>query len=382
MSKQQILSTAKIITLALIIALGIRSIAAFSNPPGAPPACPSGYPGCDAPLNAGPTAQSKAGALTLNASSSGQYPTGLYVFGQTVLDNSIASSSAVKIVDGSQHAGYVLTSDGNGNATWAAPTGGGGGGGGSVVTGTSPTFTLPAGTWTLSVFLAYPNCTDKNISLQLDGGTIASRVGFGDQQGCSDSTVSGTVTSLSGGSHTLSITGEGADDSGNQQFYHWVATGGSAAALSSSLPNYDIAAAGFSSLGASQGFLANFSNDSTVVCGLGYYSSGFNTYSDGFGRNPGAVICAPSTATVAYSTVTTFTPSANHNPSGSASIGSMNYNYSGDTKTANQYCVVQGYTTALYYSITVSASTVWKWSGSTWSALSGSTNLASATCGR
>ena len=73
MSKQQILSTAKIITLALIIALGIRSIAAFSNPPGAPPACPSGYPGCDAPLNAGPTAQSKAGALTLNASSSGQY---------------------------------------------------------------------------------------------------------------------------------------------------------------------------------------------------------------------------------------------------------------------------------------------------------------------
>ena len=134
MSKQQILSTAKIITLALIIALGIRSIAAFSNPPGAPPACPSGYPGCDAPLNAGPTAQSKAGALTLNASSSGQYPTGLYVFGQTVLDNSIASSSAVKIVDGSQHAGYVLTSDGNGNATWAAPTGGGASTGGIVAT--------------------------------------------------------------------------------------------------------------------------------------------------------------------------------------------------------------------------------------------------------
>ena len=391
MSKQQILSSAKIITLALIVALGVRSIAAFSNPPGAPPACPSGYPGCDAPLNAGPTAQSKAGALTVNASSSGMYPTGLYVFGQTVLDNSALATSAVKIVDGNQHAGYVLTSDGNGNATWSAPTGGSGGGGMSVVTGTArssdgtTTITLPAGNWKLTVFAGYPNCVDHDLAITLDGSTIGTRTGIGDPQGCMDSTISGTAVSVAGGSHKLSLVGNNYEIAVRygEQFWYWTATGGTGASLASSLPDYDVAAAGFSSLAAGQGFLLNYpANDATVLCGLGYYSSGASVYSDSYGRNPGAIICAPSTATAAYSTVTTLTPSANHNPSGSASIGSTNYNYSGDTKTANQYCVVQGYTAALYYSIGVSSATVWKWNGSAWAALSGSTNLASATCGR
>ena len=41
--------------------------AAWSDAPNGPTRCPSGYPGCDAPINAGPTAQTKEGALTIGS---------------------------------------------------------------------------------------------------------------------------------------------------------------------------------------------------------------------------------------------------------------------------------------------------------------------------
>lgn len=155
MNKNNIITTVRATILLAILIVGVRSISAFSNPPGAPTACPTGYPGCDAPLNVGPGTQSKAGSLTLNASST-QNPTGLYVFGQTVLDNSTLGGSAVKIIDGQQHSGYVLTSDGNGNAVWAAPTGGSSMGGGisPTILSTNGTYhvTIPAGTYYFTAF--------------------------------------------------------------------------------------------------------------------------------------------------------------------------------------------------------------------------------------
>jgi len=51
-------------------------ILAFTEPSFTPPTCPSGEPGCDAPLNVGPNSQQKIGPLTLNT---GGAPTGLFV---------------------------------------------------------------------------------------------------------------------------------------------------------------------------------------------------------------------------------------------------------------------------------------------------------------
>ncbi len=41
-------------------------IFAFTDAPGSPPECPAGYPGCDAPINVGSTAQTKSGALSVS----------------------------------------------------------------------------------------------------------------------------------------------------------------------------------------------------------------------------------------------------------------------------------------------------------------------------
>lgn len=46
------------------------ALAAWSAPLNGPPTCTSGNPGCDAPLNIGPTAQTKSGSLTISGSGS------------------------------------------------------------------------------------------------------------------------------------------------------------------------------------------------------------------------------------------------------------------------------------------------------------------------
>jgi len=63
----------KIKSLALILGVLIMSFLigylvlaqTWSDAPEAPPGCPAGYPGCDAPLNVGPSNQTKSGALTI-----------------------------------------------------------------------------------------------------------------------------------------------------------------------------------------------------------------------------------------------------------------------------------------------------------------------------
>jgi len=104
------------------VTLGAFAIAAFAQwtaPPGTPPTCPSGAPGCDAPINVGEANQLKLGTLSINTSLVSPATIGLNVFGQSIFDS-------VKILTGAG-AGKVLTSDATGNATWAAPAGAGGG---------------------------------------------------------------------------------------------------------------------------------------------------------------------------------------------------------------------------------------------------------------
>lgn len=53
------------------LALGSFAIAALADwtaPNNTPPACPTGQPGCDAPVNVGASAQTKTGSLAINAS--------------------------------------------------------------------------------------------------------------------------------------------------------------------------------------------------------------------------------------------------------------------------------------------------------------------------
>lgn len=158
-SSQKFLSILKVIVLALILAVGIQYIHAFTSAPVPAPTCPTGYPGCDAPLNVGSSAQTKLGSLTVNGSTTAQNAIGLYAWGQSVFNTGGVGTSAIQIIDGSQGVGKVLTSDANGNATWTA-------GGGNSVTTFDPTAstniiwyrgnTLQTGTWP-------PGLVDNNV---------------------------------------------------------------------------------------------------------------------------------------------------------------------------------------------------------------------------
>jgi hypothetical protein len=77
-NKHQHLRNVKFVVLVLALLLSADAVYAWSNPPaGTPPTCPTGQPGCDAPLNVSGTFQSKDGNLMVNAA--GSYATGFSV---------------------------------------------------------------------------------------------------------------------------------------------------------------------------------------------------------------------------------------------------------------------------------------------------------------
>jgi hypothetical protein len=124
---KKLLSTLQIIILAVILAIGIQYVRAWTSSPGTPPTCPTGYAGCDAPINVGSLSQIKAGPLTVNASTTAQANIGFYSWGQSVFDNSAGlAPSAIRIIDGHQASGTVLTSDQYGDGTWQPVTSTGG----------------------------------------------------------------------------------------------------------------------------------------------------------------------------------------------------------------------------------------------------------------
>ena len=121
MNTHKIFSSLKIIVLALIIAVGVQYVRAWTAAPGTPPTCTTGYPGCDAPVNVSSSALTKLGPLTVNGSTTAQAAVGLYAWGQAVFNTGGVGASALQIIDGSQGVGKVLTSDASGTATWQSP---------------------------------------------------------------------------------------------------------------------------------------------------------------------------------------------------------------------------------------------------------------------
>mgnify|MGYP000152093541 CR=1 FL=1 len=88
--KNNIIQTFKILITAVILSFSISYVyAAWQGPPNNPDTCPSGYTGCNAPLNVGLNSQSKFGQLKVNTDLSLPYATGLFVSGNAVFDNKV-----------------------------------------------------------------------------------------------------------------------------------------------------------------------------------------------------------------------------------------------------------------------------------------------------
>lgn len=141
----KITTQAKIIVLALTLALGISYVSAAGTWTG-PTATPPGG-NVDTPVNVGNNAQSKAGDLAVGA---------------FLANLNSKFLGKVTIQDGTQGAGKVLTSDANGVASWA--TGGGGGSAGlDQLCNTVDTGISFVGTKQISLLLGGKNmCTDAN----------------------------------------------------------------------------------------------------------------------------------------------------------------------------------------------------------------------------
>ena len=134
-----------IIALAIILGFGLGAIAlstlasTWTSPTQAPPQGNS-----DAPINVGVSHQVKLGSLSINTTTTNPDVNGLDVFGISRF------FGKVKIVDGSQGDGKVLTSNADGLASWstsAVAVGGGAGGGFTnfQVFDNSSSWTVPAG---------------------------------------------------------------------------------------------------------------------------------------------------------------------------------------------------------------------------------------------
>ncbi len=115
--KTKIISSIKVVVLALMLTLGLSFVYAWTGPTATPP-----NGNVAAPLNVGSVRQAKLGSLQVNTAVPGD-TNGLDVFGITRLFGNVEvgtalAPSTVKIVDGNQGAGKVLTSDANGVAQW------------------------------------------------------------------------------------------------------------------------------------------------------------------------------------------------------------------------------------------------------------------------
>lgn len=119
-----------VIYIAIGLIIGVSTLFVFADwapPTHAPPNCPSGEPGCDALLNVGPSHQTKLGSVSINTTTITPDPYGLDVFGISrffgnLEIGTLAVPATIKIVDGNQGDGKVLTSNANGVGTWKTPT--------------------------------------------------------------------------------------------------------------------------------------------------------------------------------------------------------------------------------------------------------------------
>jgi hypothetical protein len=80
-----------------------------------------------------------------------------------------------------------------------------GGGFGGVYTGDSRNFNLPAGTYDITIISSYRLCNDFPVNLLFDDVVVQTVGGWGDTQGCDYNSIQKTVTSISGGIHTIGV---------------------------------------------------------------------------------------------------------------------------------------------------------------------------------
>ena len=118
MNMKYLVSSLKVIILGIVLASGVSYIFAWTVPTSTPP-----DGDVSAPINVGSNTQTKSGNIILSQ----LFADGITVFGASTFNGNltIGSTSAVatvKIVDGNQAPGKVLTSDINGKASWQTPS--------------------------------------------------------------------------------------------------------------------------------------------------------------------------------------------------------------------------------------------------------------------
>ena len=172
-NKQEILQSGKVIVLALMLTVGIGALRAdWSAPSSLPPACTSGSPGCDAPINVSSASQTKIGGLVIGT---GAPEVALRASAGSIIAGTVAHDPNYKIntegyINGGSATAGGLCIRGVCKDTW--PSGGGTGGiGGSGTTNYIPFFS-PNGT-TLSNSIMSQSSTNVKVAgtLQVTGGT-------------------------------------------------------------------------------------------------------------------------------------------------------------------------------------------------------------------
>src|SRR3989338_6160557 len=153
---KEITSTAKIVTIGLLVGVGVSIVLAQSggwSGPTLPP--PGGNP--PAPINAGIGAQAKQGALSVGTVNPPDVnykldvygsisSRGLYNLGNVIFEGDF------KLLDNGAGEGKVLTSDAEGKGTWQTLSGGGGVAGVSkILAGSGVTVSPTAGTGEVTV---------------------------------------------------------------------------------------------------------------------------------------------------------------------------------------------------------------------------------------
>ena len=86
--------------------------------------------------------------------------------------------------------------------------------------GTGATMNLPGtGIYTVTGFGIYATCMDSPSKLKLDALVVGSYTGLGDQDGCDQNTVMGTIYSVPAGTHVWTIT----SSYSSQHAFVWIA---------------------------------------------------------------------------------------------------------------------------------------------------------------
>ena len=165
--KSKLISTSLVTLGFLLGASALTALAWDAAPTGAntPPGCPTNIAGCNPPLNTALSTQSKLGSLRLNTDLVNPLTYGLEVFGKALFYGNVEigtttgnQTAKLKIVDGNQGAGKVLTSDANGLASWQTAAGGGGGTG-DIISCSASGSVLSNPTGTITKTFVASDCT-------------------------------------------------------------------------------------------------------------------------------------------------------------------------------------------------------------------------------